>query len=54
MDAPDRLKAYESHLSMRLDSLRLARESFQRLYPMLTPVQKQQADELVVPLLVSF
>lgn len=52
--APDRLKAYESHLSMRLDSLRSARESFQRLYTLLSPAQKQQADELVVPLLISF
>lgn len=52
--APDRLKAYESHLSMRLDSLRAAREGFQRLYPLLGPAQKQNADELIVPLLVSF
>lgn len=51
---PDRLEAYEHHLSMRLDSLRAARESFQRLYTVLSPAQKQAADQLVVPFLVSF
>jgi len=52
--APNRLEAYEHHLSMRLDSLRGARESFQRLYVTLDPAQKQTADELVAPLLESF
>ena len=51
---PGRLEAYERHLSMRLDSLRGARESFQRLYTVLSPAQKQNADELVAPLLASF
>lgn len=52
--SPSRLEAYEHHLSMRLDSLRGARESFQRLYATLSPAQKQTADELVTPLLASF
>ena len=51
---PGRLEAYERHLSMRLDSLRGARESFQRLYAVLSPAQKQNADELVAPLLATF
>ena len=53
-NSPSRLEAYERHLSMRLDSLRGARESFQRLYATLSPAQKQTADELVTPLLASF
>ncbi len=53
-NATSRLESYERHLSMRLDSLHAARESFQRLYALLTPAQKQAADELVVPVLVSF
>ena len=52
--SPSRLEAYERHLSMRLDSLRGARESYQRLYATLSPAQKQTADELVTPLLASF
>jgi len=52
--APGRLEAYEHHLSMRLDSLHAARESFQRLYALLSVTQKKAADELVVPVLVSF
>lgn len=52
--SPIRLEAYERHLSMRLDSLRAARESFQQLYATLGPAQKQVADELVAPLLASF
>lgn len=52
--SPTRLEAYERHLSMRLDSLRGARGSFQRLYATLNPSQKQTADELVTPLLASF
>lgn len=52
--SPSRLEAYEHHLSMRLDSLRGVRESYQRLYATLSPAQKQTADELVTPLLASF
>ena len=52
--ATSRLEAYEHHLSMRLDSLRTARESFQRLNALLSPAQKKAADEIVVPVLVSF
>ena len=52
--SPDRLEVYEHHLSMRIDSLRAARKSFQRLYALLSTTQKQAADELVVPVLVSF
>lgn len=52
--APDRLEAYEHHLTMRLDSMKAARESFGRLYGLLSPTQKRTADELVVPVLVSF
>lgn len=51
---PERLEAYERHLSMRLESLRAARESFQRLYALLSATQKPAADELVVPILASF
>lgn len=51
---PNRLEAYEHHLSMRLDSLRSARESFQVLYASLSPTQKVSADELAGPLLASF
>lgn len=49
-----RLEAYEHHLSMRTDSMKAARESYQRLDPMLTAAQKQTAGELVAPLLLSF
>ncbi len=52
--ASSRLEAYEHHLSMRVDSLHGARESFQRLYAMLSPAQQKAADELVTPLLASF
>jgi len=52
--ASSRLEAYEHHLSMRVDSLHGARESFQRLYAMLNPAQQKAADELVTPLLASF
>ena len=52
--SPGRLEAYERHLSMRLDSLRGARETYQQLYATLSPAQKQTADELVTPLLASF
>lgn len=52
--APDRLEAHERHLSLRLESLRTARESFQRLYAVMNATQKQNADQLVLPVLVSF
>ena len=51
---PNRLEAYEHHLTMRLDSLRSARESFQALYASLDATQKVTADELAAPLLASF
>ncbi len=53
-DPLTRLVAYEHHLSLRLDSLRVARESFQGLYGTLNDGQKRAANDLVLPFLETF
>lgn len=53
-DALGRLAAYEHHLSMRLDTLRSARGSLERLYGMLNDTQKRSANDLVVPFVEEF
>jgi hypothetical protein len=51
---PDRLQAYEHHLTGRLESLKEARVSFDGLYETLTVAQRKTADELVAPILLYF
>lgn len=49
-----RLKAYERHLAARLEAVRAARDTFERLYGTLDQSQRQTAAELVVPFVESF
>lgn len=50
----DRLDQHERHLSQRLEALKTARIAYATLYGMLDPMQKRNADELILPFIASF
>lgn len=48
-NAPERLKAMESHLAGRLEAFRASRAAVEQLYPQLIDEQKKSLDALLSP-----